>query len=213
MRSDDKVTVSETPTTIVLRPTTGNPTSGLLFQPGARVDARAYAGLMRPVAESGELVVIPKQPFGIGLLAGGALTAARQDHPAISSWVVAGHSLGGTQAARIANSPTKPGEAPVSGLLLYASYPATDMSQTLTVDVTSISGTNDGFATPDDIDASRANLPANTQFVAIDGGIHSFFGDYGQQPGDGTATISREQAQNEITAATLEFLAQRAVVR
>jgi hypothetical protein len=42
--------------------------------------------------------------------------------------------------------------------------------------------------------------------VEIAGGIHSFFGDYGLQPGDGVATTSREQAQAEIVTATVAML-------
>ena len=209
MQSDAAVTVTETPAAIVMTPTGAAPTTGVLFQPGARVDARAYAGLMRPVAEQGELVVIPKQPLGVGLLATGALDTARAAHPEVTSWVVGGHSLGGTAAAMIANMPTPAGAAPVDGLLLYASYPAADISTTLgsKVQVLSVSGSNDGLATPADIEASRADLPASAQFVVIDGGVHAYFGDYGPQGGDGTATISREYAQAQIKAATLEFLA------
>ena len=208
MQSDAAVTVTETPTAIVMTPTGAAPTTGVLFQPGARVDARAYAGLMRPVAEQGELVVIPKQPLGVGLLATGALDTARAAHPEITSWVVGGHSLGGTAASMIANMPTPAGAAPVDGLLLYASYPAADISGTLgpQVQVLSVSGSNDGLATPADIEASRADLPASAQFVVIDGGVHAYFGDYGPQGGDGTATISREDAQAQIKAATLAFL-------
>ena len=40
----------------------------------------------------------------------------------------------------------------------------------------------------------------------IEGAVHSFFGDYGDQPGDGTPTIDREGAQDQIVAATLALL-------
>ena len=41
----------------------------------------------------------------------------------------------------------------------------------------------------------------------IDGAVHSSFGDYGDQPGDGIATIDRSAAQSEITKAALTLLA------
>ena len=47
----------------------------MFFQPGARVDPRAYAAILRPLAESGHVVVIVKQPLGIAFLATGALDA------------------------------------------------------------------------------------------------------------------------------------------
>jgi hypothetical protein len=37
--------------------------------------------------------------------------------------------------------------------------------------------------------------------------VHAFFGDYGDQPGDGTPTISRADAQAQIQQATIELLA------
>lgn len=208
MRSDATVTVAETPTAITMQPTAAPPTSGIVFQPGARVDARAYAGLMRPLAEQGQLVIIPKQPFGVGLLATGALDNARAAHPEITSWVVGGHSLGGTAAADMASAPTPAGSAPVDGLLLYAAYPSSNISSALEprVQVLSISASNDGLATPADIEASTSDLPPDTEFVVINGGVHAFFGDYGEQSGDGSPTMSRADAQAQIKAATLGFL-------
>jgi len=41
----------------------------------------------------------------------------------------------------------------------------------------------------------------------IKGAVHSSFGDYGDQPGDGTPTIDRSTAQAEISKATLELMA------
>jgi dienelactone hydrolase len=74
--------------------------------------------------------------------------------------------------------------------------------------VQSISGSEDGLSTPDDIQASKDSLPADTDYVEIQGGTHAFFGDYGEQRGDGQATVSREQAQAQIQQAMLDFLGQ-----
>ena len=49
---------------------------------------------------------------------------------------------------------------------------------------------------------------ADAEFAAVQGGVHAFFGDYGAQPGDGDPGISREAAQEQITAATVDFLGQ-----
>jgi len=72
--------------------------------------------------------------------------------------------------------------------------------------VLSVSASNDGLATPADIEASKADLPADARFVEVEGAVHAFFGDYGPQPGDGTPTISHDQARQEISAATLELV-------
>lgn len=206
MQSDAVVTVVESPTQIVMTPTGEPSTTGVFFQPGAKVDARAYAAILRPLAEAGYTVVIPKQPLGIAFLATGAFESAQAANPQITQWVVGGHSLGGTVAAIDAEQHDADTTAPVTGLLLYASYPASDMSDSLTSAVLSISGTNDGLATPADIDASRANLPADAQFLAVDGAVHAFFGDYGPQPGDGTPTITHDQARAEIGEASVAFV-------
>jgi hypothetical protein len=91
-------------------------------------------------------------------------------------------------------------------LVLFASYPADNVVRT-DLKAVSISGTADGLTTPDDIDASKGKLPPDTSYVVIDGAVHSSFGDYGDQSGDGTATIDRSAAQREISKATLMLLA------
>lgn len=207
MRSGNGVTVTESATDITMAPAAGNSGAALFFQPGARVDARAYAAVLRPMAEAGHLVVIAKQPLGVAFLATGAFGKARSAHPEVTSWVVGGHSLGGTVAANTAVSNWQAAPAPVTGLLLYASYPASNMRDTLGTSVLSISGSQDGLATPADIEASRAELPATADFQVITGAVHAFFGDYGPQPGDGVPTISHDQARAEISALSTKYLA------
>ncbi|GGF16231.1 alpha/beta hydrolase [Subtercola lobariae] len=205
MNSDQAVTVSETPTEIVLTPTGTISDTGVFFQPGAKVDARAYAAVLRPLAEAGHIVVIPKQPFGIAFLSTGSFAAARSEHAPVTQWVVAGHSLGGTVAALDAATYAGQTPEPVVGLMLYASYPAGDESG-LNADVLSISASNDGLATPAKIDASKPSLPPDTQYAVIDGSVHAFFGDYGPQSGDGTPTISHDDARAQISAASVAFV-------
>jgi len=206
MRSDAAVTVAESPTQIVMTPTGPASRTGVFFQPGARVDARAYAAILRPLAEAGYTVVIPKQPLGIAFLAVTAFDSAKPAFPGITGWVLGGHSLGGTVAAIQADSGDSDPVAPVVGLFFYASYPAEDIGASLTATVLSLSGTKDGLATPDQIDASRANLPAGSTFIAVDGAVHAFFGDYGPQPGDGQPTISHDDARNQISRESVDFV-------
>lgn len=202
MLSTDTVEVEESPTAIVLSPTVTGTGVALVFQPGARVDPRAYAAILRPLAEAGATVVIPKQPLGIAFLATGALAAAKDAHPEVAAWAVGGHSLGGTVAATYAEN--------AAGLLLYASYPASDISGLAGLDVLSIWGTEDGLATPADIDASRGGLPPTAEFVPVEGAVHSFFGDYGPQPGDGTPAITQDEARTIISDLSVAFVAEGA---
>ena len=197
------VVVTDNPTTIELAPAGSRvPTTGLVFTPGARVDSRAYAELLRPVAEAGYLIVILKSPYGIAFAQPGQSAGPIADHPEVTAWAVGGHSLGGVVAAGYAGDHADS----VTGLLLYASYPNTDLSSDGGLQAESISGSNDGLTTAADIARTRDLLPPDTLFTVIEGGVHAYFGDYGEQPGDGQSTVSREHATAEIVAATTAFM-------
>jgi hypothetical protein len=202
MAGTSGVRVTDAATTITIAPETGSPTRGFVFQPGARVDPRAYVPLLTEVSRSGVLVVIVKQPFDIGFLAINAPASAIAAHPEVTSWAVGGHSLGGVAASSYAGSHTDT----VRGLVLWASYPIGSLAQS-GLRVASVSGSADALATPADIEASRANLPGDTAYTVVEGGVHAFFGDYGEQPGDGTPGVSREEAQRQIVEATAALLA------
>jgi dienelactone hydrolase len=71
----------------------------------------------------------------------------------------------------------------------------------------SLHGSNDGLATDDKIEASKALLPAHTQFVTIAGGNHGQFGSYGPQAGDNPASIAPEEQWAQTAEATARLLA------
>jgi hypothetical protein len=177
------------------------PTAGLVFVPGARIDSRAYANVLRPLAEAGYLVAVLKEPFGFSFLDADHGGKVLDVHPEITDWAVGGHSLGGSTAASLADEDER-----VKGLVLFASYPGDPLVRD-DLKALSISGTADGFTTPADVEASKGSLPPATSYVVINGAIHSSFGDYGEQPGDGVATVDRTTAQAEINKATLRLLA------
>jgi dienelactone hydrolase len=200
LESDAAVTVAQSATRITMEPVGGARATGLVFYPGAKVDPRAYAHLLRPVAEAGYPVTILKLPFNLAIASPAAAASVVDDERDVTRWVVGGHSLGGTMAARFAS------RNPVDGLLLWASYPAGSLAASTDLDVLSVSGSEDGLATPAEIEDSRADLPPGAEFVVVEGAVHAFFGDYGEQSGDGTPTVSREEAQAAIVAATLAQL-------
>jgi hypothetical protein len=202
MSGSSVVRVTDAPAHIVITPTSGTPTRGLIFQPGARVDPRAYVPMLSEVSRQGVLVVVVKQPFGIGFLAMTAPHAFIDRHPEVTSWTIGGHSLGGVVAATFAHD--HPGT--VKGLVLWASYPVDSLADRTDLAVASVSGTRDGFTTPADVEASRALLPGDTAYTPVEGAVHSYFGDYGEQPGDGTPTVDRATAQRQIVAATVAFM-------
>ena len=202
MTGSPDVRVTDAPAHIVIAPASGTPTRGLIFQPGARVDPRAYLPMLSEVSRQGVIVFVVKQPFGIGFLAMTAPHAFIDRHPEVTSWVLGGHSLGGVVASTFVQD--HPGL--VKGLALWASYPVGSLADRADLRVASVSGTRDGFTTPADIEASRALLPGDTAYTPVEGAVHSYFGDYGEQPGDGTPTVSRDEAQRQMVAATTALL-------
>lgn len=188
---------------LVFAPPAPNPTTGLIFYPGGLVDARAYAPAAQQIADAGYLVVIVPMPFKLAFFDAGRATAVMQAFPAVKHWALGGHSLGGAMAAQFAYQ--HPDQ--IAGLALWAAYPAANNSLAdRALRVVSIYGTRDGLATGVKIDASRPLLPADTQFVAIEGGNHAQFGWYGKQSGDNDAAITREAQQSQVIAATIGLL-------
>jgi hypothetical protein len=202
LQSDAQVQVTRQPW-IVFEPATVTPTTGLIFYPGGRVDARSYAPLARAIAEQGYLVAIVPMPLNFAILGANKAADVIKAYPEIEHWAIGGHSLGGVMAASFAKG--HPDQTP--GLVLLASYPnGPDNLSNLPLSVASIYGTKDGVLTAGKIDASRAQLPADTEFVPISGGNHGQFGWYGNQSGDNPATVSREEQQKQTVAATVAVL-------
>ncbi len=201
LRDSADVDVTETLTHLEFAPV-ASATTGLVFYPGALVDARAYAPTLRPLAAAGFLVVVVKMPLGVAFFDSGAASGVIADHPEIGHWAIGGHSLGGAVASSFARDHTDE----ISGLVLWAAYPTSPIVTTTELDVLSVSASNDGLATVADIADSVTDLPVDTTFVEIEGAVHGFFGDYGDQTGDGDPTITRADAQTQIIAATKSFL-------
>lgn len=180
------------------------PTTGFIFYPGARVPAEAYAPMARQLAEEGYLAVIVYPPINLAILKADLAQPVMEHFSAVEYWVVGGHSLGGIAASMFAtNNPDL-----VDGLVFMASYPVGNALQSSDLAITSIYGTDDGLATVEDIENSRENLPADTSFVAIEGGNHAQFGYYGKQGGDNPATISQEEQTAQVVDAIVTLLAQ-----
>ena len=155
------------------------PTTGLVFVPGARVDPRAYAHVLRPLVDAGYFVAVLKDPLGFSVLADDHVARVIDVHPEITYWAVGGHSLGGVTAAAVADADER-----VTGLVLFGSYPARPDTARRPQGRFGFRHRRwlDDFRA--DIEASRRTCHASTQFVIIDGAPHSWFGDYGDQPGD-----------------------------
>jgi predicted esterase len=174
---------------------------GLIFYPGAHVEAEAYAAFLHAMSEWGYMTLVPKMPLGLAIFGRDRAATLMAAYPAIQRWVLGGHSMGGGVACDfVATQPT------VSGLLLYGTFCGCDLSHRNDLAVTVIYGTHDAVIPPALVIAARAKLPPQTRYIAIEGGTHAFFGDYGPQAGDGQAAISQEVARTQILEASLALL-------
>lgn len=201
MQSTESVTVS-TENWLVFTPEQPADT-GFIFYPGGRVQGEAYSPMAHALADAGYLAVIVPMPLNLAVFNVEGAMGVMDGYPEVENWVISGHSLGGSMAARFAyNHPDE-----IDGLVIMAAYPEefADFSQRDIV-VATIYGEFDGLATVEQVESSAPLLPDDTEFVMIEGGNHAQFGWYGAQAGDNDATISREAQQAQIIDATLDVL-------
>jgi dienelactone hydrolase len=201
LRSTDSVEFSDSAGWLSFYPRAERPRVGLIFYPGGRAPAQAYAPAAQAIAAQGYAVFIPPMPFNLAFFDIDRGLAIQQAHPEITIWAIGGHSLGGAMAAEFAAR--HPGA--VRGLVLWASYSATDLS-TQNLKVVSIYGSLDANRESFLSTEARANLPADAAFVEINGGNHEQFGYYTGQLNDPVAYTSREDQQAQVVATTLRFL-------
>ena len=183
-------------------PSLPNGTGVILYQ-GAKVDVSAYSVEAKILADNGYTVFIPKMPFDMAFFGINKADKIIENNPDISKWYMAGHSLGGSMAAKY----TSKNQDIIDGLILLASYSVDNLSA-YTGKVISIIGTKDMGIDKEKLDQTNVNLPKDTEFYIIKGGNHSQFGDYGFQKGDNIADIPLEEQLKLITNRILEYLQQ-----
>jgi dienelactone hydrolase len=201
LKTDSLVTVNLESGIYTFTPVDVTPVTGFIFYPGGRVDYRAYAPVLRMIAEKGFFVALVPAPLNLAFFDINAAAPVFSQHPEIKHWVVSGHSLGGVAASVYAKDHLDQ----LDGLVFFASYPADESLKNADIKVLSIYGTLD-MAGMGKFDETKALLSADTQYVVIEGGNHAQFGSYGPQAGDNEATISAIEQWTQITTATVEFL-------
>ena len=185
---------------LVFRPSSPNG-KGLIYYPGGLVDPEAYAVTAQGIADAGYLVVIPKMPLNLAFTGINRADGIQANFPEIESWVIGGHSLGGAMAAEYA----KNNADSLDGLIMYASYPANnEQFVDFPIPILSISGSKDPGASQQEA-FYEAIADSASRFI-IEGGNRRQYADYSFQKDDGIATISAAEQQDQIIAATAQFL-------
>lgn len=173
--------------------------AALIFYPGAKVEADAYAPLMLKIAEQGTDCFLCSMPLNFALFDRdrACRMADKYDY---DRWFLAGHSLGGAAAAMLAESRTQHWD----GLVLLAAYPTAELREP----TLSVYGSEDMVLNRDKYEEAESlnYWPDETTEIVIQGGNHAQFGDYGIQKGDGEASITAEQQQNETAEAITAFI-------
>lgn len=214
------VEIKETAHYIQLMPKNGNQAqTGIVFYPGGLVDAHAYIPALQELVAEGYPVLIIKVTGNLAIFDTGKAARFRGQLP-VERWIIGGHSLGGVIAAYdVRDEPLA-----YAGLFIWASFSgeAADLSNWEGA-VLSLSGEKDGLTLAADIEENKAYLPTpvvvqdianfpisstrgSTIYYEIQGGNHAQFGSYGEQSGDGVASISKQEQHDQMTAFMRAFL-------
>lgn len=165
--------------------------TGLIFYPGAKVEAEAYLPVLDQIRKEGIQCVLVHMPFHLAILNTDAAGQVIEKFEDVTHWYIGGHSMGGAMASLYASRHQEQVDGLILlGAYLYGDYP---MEKTLTV-----------YGSLDALAAEKIDYTENT--VRIEGGNHAQFGNYGEQKGDLPAEISSEEQQRQAVEAIVEFI-------
>ena len=163
--------------------------TGIIFCGKDGVDVISYAPLLHELANNGYAVFILQSNENITQ----SVSAILSSYKYITSWYIGGHSLGGIKACEYLEKNHNKFE----GLFLLSAYSMVDLSNTK-LKVLSVYGSNDQIFDYNKYKENQKYLGENLTKRVIEGGNHSYFGNYGVEDGDGAATVSKEY-QRSIT--------------
>lgn len=168
--------------------------TALIFYPGGKVEANAYLPLLQDLSDQGITSVLVEMPFHLAVFNINGADDVYEHLPEIDTFYIGGHSLGGAMSASYVSKHLDQ----FKGLILLGAYP----TEPLDIPILSIYGSNDMV-----LDHSK--LLDTAHQVEIPGGNHAYYGNYGEQEGDGTATITREEQQAITVDEIMKFIVDR----
>lgn len=164
---------------------------GFIFYPGGKVDETAYLPLLQSLAKEGITCVLVKMPFHLAVFGVNKADEVYKLLPDVNQWYIGGHSLGGAMASSYA---LKHEEA-LSGVVLLGAYASGEHK----IPVITIYGSKDEVV-------NKEKLLTSPNRKEIEGGNHAYYGNYGEQKGDGDATITRDEQQRISVSLIKDFI-------
>lgn len=183
---EDNIIVSKD--SIILK---GNSEVGIIFYPGAKVEAESYLPLLSKLRDKGFTTILVKMPFNMAIFNSNAADKVIEENKNIKHWYIAGHSMGGAMASSYAAK----NQEKVEGLILLGSYIYGDYPEERALTI---------YGSLNQSVEDKINYTKN--IVEIEGGNHAQFGNYGFQKGDSKATITVEEQQDISVEAIVRFI-------
>lgn len=165
--------------------------TALIFYPGGKVEAAAYTPILMKLAQNGITCVLVKMPFNLAVFNIDAADEIYDKLPNIKHWYICGHSLGGAMASSYVEKNAKR----LEGLIMLGAYPINNAD----IATLAVYGS-------EDIKLDKTKLEQTKNKLMIQGGNHAYFGNYGEQKGDGTASITWDEQQRQTVQAILDFI-------
>ena len=191
LEDDNEVKVSDT-SNYYFFDNLANKDKALIFYGGAKVEEKSYAPMMSKISHQGIDVFITKMPFRFPLFDSMKAESIYKANNTYKEVYIMGHSLGGVCASRVLNNTSHD----YKGIIFLASY--SDKPLDSKYEALSIYGSEDKVIDLKAYSNNTSNFPTGYVERVIEGANHANYGYYGNQKGDGTATITRE-AQIDLT--------------
>ena len=151
---------------------------------------------MKKLAANGVDCFVLKLPFRMAIFDVNASDKIINDYN-YKNIIVSGHSMGGVAFGYHLL------DLGDDGVVLLAAYPNSKISDS--TPLLSIYGSEDKVLQKDAYNNAKSNFPKDFEEVVIAGGNHAYYGNYGEQSGDGKATITREKQQDDTVSAIVAF--------
>ncbi|WP_163930563.1 alpha/beta hydrolase [Paraferrimonas sp. SM1919] len=177
--------------------------TGVIFYPGGKTHVDTFAPVMRQLTESDVATFMVPMPLNTAFLGINKADEVMAANPQISRWYLIGHSLGGVAAAQYA----KENSHKLVGLILWAAYPASDISY-IDLPVLSIAASHDLQSTQAKVANNMKYLPDNSHFSEIQRGNHWQYGYFDDSQNQQQDLISRQEQIRQVVELTSQFIRQ-----